>query len=138
MIKNHRYSWSPIHKREDFAWPHGKRLALYIGLNLEHFSFGEGLGAKLAPSASEPDVLNYSWRDYGNRVGVWRLYELFQSLELPVSLIVNSSIYDYAPEIIETGVGRGYEVVAHGRTNSERQSDFVENEEKKLIDETAA
>ncbi|MBT7622032.1 MAG: polysaccharide deacetylase family protein [Lentimicrobiaceae bacterium] len=136
MIENKRYSWSPIHKREDFSWPHGKRLALYIGLNLEHFSFGEGLGAKLTPSASEPDVLNYSWRDYGNRVGVWRLYELFQSLELPVSLIVNSSIYDYAPEIIETGVGLGYEIVAHGRTNSERQSDFVENDEKKLIDET--
>src|ERR671920_525667 len=61
--------YSAIHERPDYTWPEGKRLALYIGLNLEHFSFGEGLGACLAPAQPQPDVLNYSWREYGNRVG---------------------------------------------------------------------
>ena len=55
----------------------GKRLAVYFGLNLEHFAFGEGLGAELAPGGPQPDVLNYAWRDYGNRVGAWRMLEMF-------------------------------------------------------------
>lgn len=50
MIKHHhRYDYSPITERPVFNWPNGTRLAFYIGLNLEHFSFGEGLGAELAP-----------------------------------------------------------------------------------------
>ena len=68
----------------------GKRLAFYFALNLEWFSFGEGLGAELAPGGPHPDVLNYAWRDYGNRVGVFRLAELFAELQAPVSLLVNA------------------------------------------------
>src|SRR6185295_15456680 len=66
VLKHHgRYRYSAIGARPDYRWPQDKRLALYIGYNLEHFSFGEGLGAKLGPASPEPDVLNYSWRDYG-------------------------------------------------------------------------
>ena len=68
-----RYPYSAVTERPVYDWPQGKRLAVYIGLNLEWFSFGEGLGAELAPAGPQPDVLNYSWRDYGNRVGVFRL-----------------------------------------------------------------
>ena len=83
-LKTHdRYAYSPIHQRKDYTWTDGKRLAVYIGLNLEHFEFGQGLGARLAPSG-DPDVLDYSWRDYGNRVAVWRLLEVFDELRLPV------------------------------------------------------
>ena len=57
----------------------GRRLAVYVGLNIEHFAFGAGLGACIGPKSHEPDVLNYSWRDYGNRVGAWRCLELFGS-----------------------------------------------------------
>lgn len=71
-----RYPYSPITVRPVYDWPDGKRLAIYIGLNLEWFAFGEGLGAELAPAGPQPDVLNYSWRDYGNRVGVFRLADL--------------------------------------------------------------
>ena len=84
---HNRYPYSPISERGDYDWPGGKRLAVYIGLNLEWFAFGEGLGAELAPGGPQPDVLNYSWRDYGNRVGVFRLAELFAELNLPVSLL---------------------------------------------------
>ncbi len=83
-----RYPYSPIAERPVYDWPGGKRLAVYIALNLEWFSFGEGLGAELAPGGPQPDVLNYAWRDYGNRVGVFRLAELFAELKLPVSLLV--------------------------------------------------
>ena len=67
-----RYPYSAITRRPDYAWPKSRRLAVYIGLNLEHFGFGAGHGPGIGPKNPEPDVLNYSWRDYGNRVGVWR------------------------------------------------------------------
>jgi allantoinase len=137
LLAHHgRYPYSPIHQRPDYHWPEGQRLAVYIALNLEHFAFGEGLGAELAPGGPQPDVLNYAWRDYGNRVGVWRLLDLFDQLSLPVALLVNSSIYDYCPEVVAAFRDRNDEIVAHGRTNSERQSSFSEAEESALIQET--
>ena len=95
-----RYGYSALPERPVYDWPGGKRLAVYLGLNLETFAFGEGLGARLAPAAGDPDVLNFSWRDYGNRVGAWRLLELFETLGFPASVLVNSALYDEAPELV--------------------------------------
>jgi peptidoglycan/xylan/chitin deacetylase (PgdA/CDA1 family) len=131
-----RYPYSPIAERAVYDWPGGKRLAVYIGLNLEWFSFGEGLGAELSPAGPQPDVLNYSWRDYGNRVGVFRLAELFAELKLPVSLLVNSEMYTQAPQAVAAFPNA--EIVGHGRSNSERQGDLTEYKELKLIEETTA
>ena len=137
LDQNRRYPYSAIVNRPDYSWPNGSKLAVYIGLNLEHFAFGTGLGAQLVPgSGVGPDVLNYSWRDYGNRVGVWRLAALFEKLELPVSLLVNTAIYDYCPEVIKRFRDRGDEIVAHGRTNSETQDGLSEKDEFQLIAET--
>ena len=133
-LKTHgRYAYSAITRRPDFAWPGRKRLAVYLGFNLEHFDFGAGLGAALGPRSPEPDVLNYSWRDYGNRVGVWRCLELFDELKLPAAAIINTALYDYAPEIIEACVKRGDELVGHGHTNSDRQADMSEEQERVLL-----
>lgn len=133
-----RYSYSAIVGRPVYDWPGAKRLAVYLGVNLEHFAFGTGLGAELAPGGPQPDVLNYAWRDYGNRVGVWRMIELFDRLALPASVLVNSSIYAYCPEVMDAFRARGDEVLGHGRTNSERQGVLDEVSEKALIDETTA
>lgn len=130
-----RYDYVPITGRKPFTWPEGKRLAVYFGLNLEHFAFGEGLGAELAPGGPQPDVLNYAWRDYGNRVGAWRMLELFDALDLPATVLANSAMYDYTPELMEAFRARGDEVAGHGRTNSERQSTLSETEERLLIAE---
>jgi peptidoglycan/xylan/chitin deacetylase (PgdA/CDA1 family) len=136
MLPTHgRYDYVPITQRADYSWPNGARLAVYIGLNLEHFAFGEGLGAELAPGGPQPDVLNYAWRDYGNRVGAWRMIEMFDALDLPVSVLANSAMYDYAPELMAAHRARGDEVLGHGRTNAERQSVLDEAEEAKLIAE---
>ena len=128
-----RYAYSPILKRPDHDFPLGKRLAVYIGFNIEHFDFGAGLGAALGPVSPHPDVLNYSWRDYGNRVGVWRCLELFDQLGLPTGAIVNTALYDYCPEVVAAFVARGDEIIAHGHTNSERQGTMGEAEEKRLV-----
>ncbi|MFZ2106553.1 MAG: polysaccharide deacetylase family protein [Roseiarcus sp.] len=130
-----RYGYSALPERPVYDWPGGKRLAVYLGLNLETFAFGEGLGARLAPAAGDPDVLNFSWRDYGNRVGAWRLLELFETLGFPASVLVNSALYDEAPELIAAFRARGDEIVGHGRTNSERQGALSEVDERVLIAE---
>ena len=138
-LRDHgRYAYTPIIGRSDYSWPNGKRLAVYVALNLEHFAFGEGLGAELAPGGVQPDVPNYSWRDYGNRVGVWRLLELFESLNFPVAVLPNSALYDYCPEVLVAFRSRGDEMVAHGRTNSERQGTLSEADERSLIAEATA
>lgn len=128
-----RYQYSAITRRPDYSWPDGKRLAVYIGFNVEHFEFGRGLGAALGPKSPEPDVLNFSWRDYGNRVGVWRCLELFDALKLPVGALINTALYDYCPEVVEAHVKRGDELIGHGHTNAERQGEMSEEQEKKLL-----
>jgi allantoinase len=65
ICRHGRYSHSNIVDQPKFDWPNGARLAV----NLECFSFGNGLGAQLCPGGT-PDVFNHGWRDYGNRVGV--------------------------------------------------------------------
>jgi peptidoglycan/xylan/chitin deacetylase (PgdA/CDA1 family) len=131
---HNRYPYSPISERPLYDWPGGRRLAVYVALNLEWFAFGEGLGAELAPSGGHPDVLNYSWRDYGNRVGVFRLAALFERLRIPVTLLVNAQMYEHAPQAVAAFPNA--EIVGHGRTNSERQGELTEDREKLLIEET--
>jgi hypothetical protein len=135
-LKTHdRYDYVPLRGRADYAWPNGHRLAVYFALNLEHFSFGEGLGAELAPGGPHPDILNFAWRDYGNRVGAWYMLDAFDALELPVAALVNSSMYDYAPALVAACRARGDEIVGHGRTNAERQGELDEPAERVLIDD---
>jgi peptidoglycan/xylan/chitin deacetylase (PgdA/CDA1 family) len=133
---HNRYAYSPITGRAVYDWPEGRRLAIYVALNLEWFSFGEGLGAELCPGGPPPDVLNYAWRDYGNRVGVFRLADLFSELKLPVSLLVNAQMYEHAPQAVAAFPDA--EIIGHGRTNSERQGDLSEDDERALIAETTA
>jgi peptidoglycan/xylan/chitin deacetylase (PgdA/CDA1 family) len=133
-----RYRYSAIKTRPSYAWPGERRLAVYLGLNLETFAFGEGFGAQLAPAAHQPDVLNYSWRDWGNRVGAWRLLDLFDAEGFPASALLNTDLYDEAPELVAAFRARGDEIVGHGRTNSERQGLMSEAEERALIDEATA
>ncbi|MGE0578698.1 polysaccharide deacetylase family protein [Reyranella sp.] len=132
---HNRYGYVPLRGRADYTWPNGRRLAVYFALNLEHFSYGEGLGAELAPGGSQPDILNFAWRDYGNRVGAWYMLDAFDALGLPLAALVNSAMYDYAPAVVAACRARGDEIVGHGRTNAERQGDLDEAAERVLIAE---
>ena len=100
MIKRHgRYDHSSIVSRSDYNWPNGTRLAVYVALNVEVFSYGEGKGAGVAPPEQAKSDSVYSWRDYGNRVGIWRLFDLFDALNIPIEAQMNSAIYDEWPDI---------------------------------------
>lgn len=135
-LRHHeRFPYRPITDRDVWRWPGDAGLAVYIGFNLEHYAFGEGRGVGIAPPApeGEPDVLNYAWRDYGNRVGAWRCLELFEQLGLPVGVIANTSILDHCPSLLDAFAARGDEIIAHGHTNAERQGQMDEDEERRLI-----
>jgi allantoinase len=130
-----RYAYSPINARRNFDWPGGKRLAVYIAVNVEHFAFGRGIGHQISVQNHAPDHRAYCWRDYGNRVGIWRLLDTLDALQFPACHLMNSAILDYAPAIAEAVVGRGDEIVGHGRTNAERQGEMWEEDEARLIRE---
>ena len=129
-----RYKYSPISERLPGRWPNGQGLAVYVALNLEQYAWGEGLVEDLVPGIPAPDVLNNSWRDYGNRVGSWRLLELFQSFSLPITLLINSELYGACPQLVAAFREAGAEVASHGRTNSEHQAALNETDERALIE----
>ena len=122
--KHNRYDYSPIIGRKDYSWPGGKRLAFVLTTNVEWFAFGAGLGHDPAKQGEPQTHRNYSWRDYGNRVGIWRLFDLAEELRLPLAHNANSLLYEHAPQIMDRIRARGDEIVGHGRTNSENLHDF--------------
>lgn len=128
-----RFDYQGIRARKPYRWPNGAGLAVYLGFNMEHFAFGEGLGAGIGPASPQPDVLNYSWREYGNRVGAWRCLELFDTLGLPAAALINTALYDHCPELIAAFVTRGDELVGHGHSNAERQGVLDESGERALL-----
>jgi len=136
LTRHSRYDYSPIIKRKDYSWPEGKRLAFCMTTNVECFAYGKGRGMDPAKHGEPQTHRNYAWRDYGNRIGVWRLFDLFDELKLPVAHNTNSLLYDYAPEIFEAIRRRRDEIVSHGRTNAENLKDFQwEADEARVIAE---
>ena len=133
-----RFDFTPISKRPDYSWPGGKRLAMYVALNVETFGFGMEVGPVLGNAMPMPDHRNWSWREYGNRVGVWRLLDFFDEIKLPASHLVNAYLYDTHPDVPIAIRGRGDEFVGHGRTNSEKPGARPEDEERALIAESLA
>lgn len=128
-----RYAYRPIVGRPDYDWPGGRRLAIYFGVNYEVFDFGGGLGPELAPAQTDPDVMNYAWRDYGNRVGAWRFFDLFDRLALRTTALLNADVLDRCPGLAEACRDRGDEIAAHGGTNATAQGSLAHPRETQMI-----
>jgi allantoinase len=134
QLKHHnRYAYSCIDERPAFSWPDGKKLAFYVALNVENFSFGEGLGHTPTALGPPPDTRNFGWRDYGLRVGIWRIFDMVERYNLPMCHLINASVCEAAPQIAARIRARGDEVIGHGYSNSERQSDMDEAAEARMI-----
>ena len=139
MLKTHgRYDYSSLPNRAQYEWPNGTKLAVYVAMNIEAFSYGEGKGAAIAPPEQAMSHSIYSWRDYGNRIGFWRLMDMFDDLQIPVQHQINTAIYDECPDIPERIRSRNDEFLGHGYTNSEEQGGLSEQKEKHLIAECTA
>lgn len=120
---NALFAYSPITERPPIHWPGGARVAFYVGLNIEHFHLDRPSTTLFeATAALVPDVLNYGWRDYGTRVGIWRVIESLDRHGIRASALVNSEVPERYPQIVEAGRARDWAWLAHGRTNSDFHS----------------
>lgn len=138
MPASDRLTYRPIIDRPTFAWPGDKKLAVYFAVCVEWFAYGPGKGIALSPGLSPPDTYNWAWREYGNRVGGFRLIDLFDAYRLPLTVLLNTDCYTHCPELVTAHRTRGDEIVAHGRTNAEHQNGLSEDEERALIREATA
>lgn len=120
------YAHSSLPGRPLLAWPDGRSVAFYLAVNLEHFVPGVPSTSIVPATASLPvDPLNHGWRDYGLRVGFWRLVETVDRLGIPVTAIVNSEVCERYPDVIEAGRERGWRWVAHGTSRSRLHTGFA-------------
>lgn len=126
--------YSPITMRPHLQWPNGARVAFYVDLNIEHFAV-DLLSTSLYPDTAHlvPDPLNYGWRDYGVRVGLWRLIDTFDRYRIRPSVLLNSDVTQHYPQIIDAGRDRDWAWLAHGRSNSILQSGLDVSEERALL-----
>ena len=134
-MDHHRFDYSPIIKRKPLTWPNGARVAVWIIPNIEHFEF-DLPGTALFPLNLVPDVLNYGWRDYSVRVGVWRLMDTLDKYGVRATVALNAAVCEHYPIIIEEGKKRNWEFMGHGMTNSQLLSGLPEEEERKVIRQT--
>ncbi|MQM24230.1 polysaccharide deacetylase family protein [Glycomyces albidus] len=134
--ENELYDYSPIVDREPITWPGGARVAFYIGLNVEHFHLGKPSTSINAATASlVPDPLNHGWRDYGARVGIWRVMDTLDRHGIRASVLLNSDVCERYPQIIEAGNARGWTWLAHGKTNSELPAEIPAEAEREYLTE---
>src|SRR5712692_5338794 len=113
------FPYVPIHRRPKLEWPGGARLAIWVIPNIEFFPLSRGIpGGPLESRPNPPSVRAWAQRDYGNRVGIWRLMEVLQKRGIRASPTLNSDICDHHPEIVRAAVELGWEILGHNETNS--------------------
>jgi allantoinase len=131
------FPFSPIIRRPKLTWPDGARVALWVIPNIEFFSLQErpaGYGAV----TQIPDVMMWSERDYGNRVGVWRLMEVLDRYGIRASAALNSLLCEHHPVIVEEGDKRKWEWMGHNESNTRRLNEAPPGEEAQIISRTFA
>jgi allantoinase len=130
------FPYSPIINRPKLSWPKGKRLAFWTIPNIETFALDE----KMPDGGSNiPNVFSWAKREYGNRVGVFRLMKVLARYDIRATVALNSEVCDAAPAIIEEGLKLGWEFMGHGESNTRRLSDSKSiDDERALIDRTLA
>jgi len=135
------FKYSPIVKRPALHWPGRARVALWVNPNVEFF----GLDDVMPGNANErvardharvPNVRNWSLRDYGNRVGIWRLMEVLKRFGIRASAATNSQVCDEHPEVIEAMLEAGWELIGHGETNALRINEMAPEAERASIHRT--
>jgi len=129
-----RFPYSAIVDRPRLQWPNEARVAVWVIPNIEHFLFDRPSSSIIQSTKSfVPDVLNYSWRDYGVRVGIWRMMEVMEKYGVKGTVALNSDVCRHYPRIIEAGKALGWEWMGHGTNNSTVINEQPEDEERQII-----
>jgi allantoinase len=133
------YDFWPYRDRPKIAWPEGRKLAFWIAPNIEFYEF-EPPANPQRPGwpRPAPDVVGYSQRDWGNRVGHWRLMELMDRFSLRGSVSLNVAMCDHCPEIIEACVARDWEFFSHGIYNTRYSYGMSEEQERAVLADSIA
>ena len=132
-----RITYSAAPERAPLRWPGDARVALWVAPNIEHYEFlPEHIRVRDPwPRLPHPDVLGYGLRDYGNRVGVWRLMEVFDRFQLPCTASLSMAVLQMYPEIAEAMLKRRWEFMSHGLYNTRYHWNLSEAEERAAIEE---
>ncbi len=128
----------PMLNRPKLSWPDGKRVALWICPNIEHYEFQPKFQRVRDPwpRSAHPDILGYSLRDYGNRVGLWRLFAVMDELELKATVSLSMAVLQHYPAIFEAMETRGWELMSHGLYNTRYHWNFTPAEERAAMEES--
>lgn len=130
------YDYLPIADRPMLTWPNGARLAVWFAPNVEFYELMPPAGPSKAPwPPPPPDVLGYSARDYGNRVGIWRLFEVLDRFGIRASAALNVALCDHHPEIVHAMRERNWEFFSHGIYNGRYLYDMTEAQERAVIED---
>ena len=131
------YPYTPLTARPRGTWPNGARLAVVVCVGVESYRFGDGLTEDVLADVPAPDLVNTAWRDYGNRVGAFRLFDLLGRLGIPPTVLLNTNVYDEAPDVLEAARKVSAEIVGHGRSNSDSLSGMTPEAERAYLTDVA-
>jgi peptidoglycan/xylan/chitin deacetylase (PgdA/CDA1 family) len=131
------YDYWPYTDRPKIVWPGGKKLAFWIAPNVEYYEFEPPVNpSRPGWPRPTPDVVGYSQRDWGNRVGHWRLMELLDKYDMRGSVSLNVAMCDHCPEIIEACVARNWEFFSHGVYNTRYSYGMDERQERAVLEDS--
>ncbi len=135
MRRSDRYEDSIISERKPFAWPGGKTLAVWIAPNVEVWDYDSPAGQAVSPNLGKivPDVVNYAWREYGMRIGLWRIADVLDAAGIKATVALNSLVCEHYPQAMEEMKKRGWEFMGHGTTNSEGLAGLSLEKERETI-----
>ncbi len=122
------FPYSAIVDRPPIRWPNGARIAVWVIPNIEHFH--------LELTNPAPDVRNYSRRDYGNRVGIWRLMDVLTKHKIRGTVALNGEVGRHYPRIMQAAIDLNWEFMGHGMTNSVLLSGMTEEVESQVVHDT--
>lgn len=113
-----RLPYSPIVDRPPLKLPGGARMVVWTIMNVEHWDSTVAQPRTILPPPMGkpllPDVPNWSWHEYGNRVGFWRLRDLFNEYGVTPTLAMNGIILESYPRIAEEALKHEWEFMGHG------------------------
>jgi allantoinase len=133
--RSERYDDSFITERKPFKWPGNATIAVWFAPNVEVWQYDSAFGVGVSPNPTNyvPDVYNYAWREYGMRVGLWRLADVFDQAGVKATVALNSQVCDVFPKAIEEMKKRGWEFMGHGTTNSATLAGLNPEQERDTI-----
>src|SRR3954467_4652004 len=144
MLPTERIGYSPINARSPLKLPGGARMVVWTIVNVEEWDINQAMPRTVLtpPAASTtsgspmPDIPNWAWHEYGNRVGFWRMLEVLDALAIKAVLAINGSAIGAYQPIAQAAKDRGWEFMGHGYTQRNMQK--VENEAEDIAKTTEA